>query len=74
MRVENLDGERHDLDDVLDEYLPGDVAEQSLVCSDMDGTMFENDIGLLVFLEKLSDPSLWYHSPDRFARILIPNK
>jgi hypothetical protein len=74
MKVETIDGLEQDLDELLDTYLPDDVAETSLLCADMDGTMFENDIGLLVFLEKLSDPTLWAHSEDRFARLLLPKK
>ena len=36
--------------------------------------MFDNDLGILVFLEKLSEPTFWTYSTDRFSRLLVPKK
>ena len=45
-----------------------------LVVTDMDGTMFDNDLGLMVFLEKLGDPRFWNHSNSHFKKLLLPDK
>jgi hypothetical protein len=45
-----------------------------ILASDMDGSMFRNDLGLLVFLEKLGDPRLWEFDETRFAALLLPRK
>lgn len=65
-------GEEVSFEDVVKGLPYADKMDQSLVCTDMDGTLFENDLGVLVFLEKLNDPTLWTFSADRFRDILLP--
>ena len=65
-------GKEYSQDELLDEFLP-DI-NRSIVGADMDGTMFNNDIGVLVFLEKLSDPTFWKFKTSRFKSLLLPIK
>lgn len=61
------------LDDLFREFLPDEKLKSAMVCSDMDQTMFDKDIGLLVFLEKLATPHFWNNIPKHLvAHILIP--
>ena len=66
-------GQKVLFDDVVKEVL-GDEGGESLTCADMDGTLFENDLGVLVFLEKLSDPTFWTLSEEQFRSLLLPEK
>ncbi len=65
------DGESN-FSELLLEYFSSDELRKSLVASDMDGTMFPEDIGRHVFLEKLGDPSFWTFSVEKFKRLLLP--
>lgn len=56
------------LQTITDENPQGNL----VLASDMDGTMFKNDLGILVFLEKLSDPRFWEFEEDRFSMLLLP--
>ena len=61
------------LDALFDEFLPDEKLRHGVVCSDMDQTMFKQDIGQLVFLEQLSDPGFWSNIPKHlFPHILMP--
>ena len=62
----------YSLDEIRDEFLP-DLEETGLVATDMDGTMFRNDLGKLVFLEKLSTAPDWILDPGDFAELLVPD-
>ncbi len=64
-------GEEYSQEELIEEYLPD---KKIIVGSDMDGTMFNNDIGILVFLEKLSDPTFWKLKTQRFKSLLLPLK
>lgn len=52
----------------------------ALLATDMDRTMFKDapdediigDIGILVFVEKLADPSFWHFDAKRFESLLMP--
>ncbi len=57
--------------EIKDRYL-GDITDNGLAATDMDGTMFTNDLGILVFLEMLSKSHEWYFDPDEFASLLVP--
>ena len=58
-------------DEIRERYLP-DIGSKDLVASDMDGSMFENDLGILVFLEQLSQPDDWPFDPEEFGQLLVP--
>ncbi len=64
-------GAEYTQDELIDEFLSD---KKFIVGSDMDGTMFNNDIGVLVFLEKLSDPKFWKFKTSRFKSLLLPFK
>jgi hypothetical protein len=66
------DGQVYDYNELADEFLPQQKREKGLVATDMDGTLFENDLGKLVFVEKLSKPQDWQMNPSIFDRLLIP--
>lgn len=61
-------------EEIIDEHFQTSERQKIIAASDMDGTMFKNDLGTLVFLEKLSDPTFWDLNPDEFERILLPQK
>lgn len=65
-------GESYDLENIQQEQLPSSVWEKGIYASDMDQTMFLNDIGALVFIQYLQDPSFYTVSPEEFRRILMP--
>ncbi len=60
------------IDEIRDRYVP-DLEKDGFVASDMDGTMFRNDLGILVFLEKLSQSPDWNFDPDEFSKLLVPD-
>ncbi len=64
-------GAEYTQEELIEEFLPD---KKIIVGSDMDGTMFNNDIGVLVFLEKLSDPTFWKFKTSRFKSLLLPIK
>ena len=66
------DGQVYNYAELADEFLPAQKRERGLVATDMDGTLFQNDLGILVFLEKLTKPQDWQMTPDTFNRLLIP--
>ncbi|MFC1616426.1 hypothetical protein ACFL21_04750 [Patescibacteria group bacterium] len=65
-------GEETYLDASLEDFLPPDVAEKTQIATDMDGTMFNNDLGRLVFMVKLLDPKFWRIDPAEFKELLLP--
>jgi|GEM_PF-5822748 len=71
------------LDHHGNQITPEEIGDQSfsngrsakvVAATDMDNTMFENDLGPLVFLEKLADPHFWELGSSEFSRILLPKK
>lgn len=71
MELYNSQGERVTFDEYSDRHIPkgnGGI----LVAADMDNTMFDNDLGVLVFLEKLGDPHFWDFDVDSFASLVLP--
>jgi len=52
--------------------LSGDKHERGMVASDMDGTMFRNDLGVLAFVHNLSRPDAWVMKPPLFRKLLLP--
>jgi phosphoserine phosphatase len=66
------DGQDYSYEELLSEFLPDEKRESGFVATDMDGTLFEGDLGKLVFLEKLAKPSDWQFTPNYFNRLLIP--
>ncbi len=75
--IDNTDT-RVDLDELIDRYNEGEQrrAQRShagaFLGIDMDNTMFKNDLGVLVFLEKLNDPHFWDFEVDEFSKLLMP--
>ena len=78
MNIIDNAGTRVDLDELIARY---NEREQrrirkpftgALLGIDMDKTMFDNDLGVLVFLEKLNDPHFWDFEVDTFAQLLLP--
>ncbi len=59
-------------DDLLSELGFEVDKNRDLLASDMDGTMFKEDLGVLVFVQKLQDPTFWTYAPERFERLLLP--
>ena len=57
--------------EIRDRYLSG-IEDDGFVATDMDGTMFRNDLGIHVFLEKLSQSPEWSFDPDEFSQLLVP--
>lgn len=74
MTLYNHKGERMTPEDITGENFNGSHANSVIAATDMDGTMFKNDLGPLVFLEKLSDPTFWELEPSEFTKILLPKK
>ncbi|MEK7544665.1 MAG: hypothetical protein AAB551_00885 [Patescibacteria group bacterium] len=63
-------------DELLDQFVRETSSEfhgQGVLAADMDHTMFDKDLGILVFLEKLSDPHFWDFSPSYFTKLLLPD-
>ncbi len=42
--------------------------------TDVDGTTFYQDLGILVFLKKLQRPEFWQFTPEQFDQLLVPPK
>ena len=55
-------------------HFPNGKLRGIAAASDMDNTMFDNDLGTLVFLEKLSETDFWDFDMDEFGQILLPKK
>jgi phosphoserine phosphatase len=66
------DGQVYNYTEMADEFLPVQKREKGLVATDMDGTLFSNDLGQLVFVEKLAQAKNWQMRPSEFNRLLIP--
>lgn len=66
------DGQSYDYQELADEFLPPKKRAKNITATDMDGTLFNNDLGQLVFVEKLSKPHNWQMSPSTFNRLIIP--
>jgi len=66
-------GQDYSYTELSNEFLPNEKRESGFVATDMDGTLFDGDLGKLVFLEKLSKPSDWQFTPNYFSRLLIPD-
>ncbi|MBU1151463.1 hypothetical protein KJ632_01380 [Patescibacteria group bacterium] len=68
----NNKGEKVDFEEkVLSLYSQEELAN-GLLTSDMDGTMYEQDLGILVFLQKLGDSTFWTFDLNRFRGLLLP--
>lgn len=74
MALYNHKGEHVTPEEITREHLNGSSGQKIIAATDMDGTMFKDDLGPLVFLEKLSDPSFWEIETTDFAKILLPKK
>lgn len=61
------------VDALMPQVLKGKDPRISLAAFDMDANMFKNDVGVIVFLEKLAEPTFWKFSVERFYQILLPN-
>ena len=74
MALYNHKGELVTPEEITGEHFNGSSGQKIIAATDMDGTMFKDDLGPLVFLEKLSDPNFWEFETGDFAKILIPKK
>lgn len=61
-------------DDLKTIHFPNGGHKSVALASDMDNTMFDNDLGTLVFLEKMDDPKFWHLDTDDFRWLLTPKK
>jgi len=59
-------------DDIKNIHFPDGGYKSVALASDMDNTMFDNDLGTLVFLEKMDDPKFWHLDTDDFRQLLLP--
>ncbi len=66
-------GESYDLESLRDTLLPASVWKEGVFASDMDQTMFLNDMGALVFIEYLQNPAFYAMSTDELRRIILPS-
>lgn len=67
-------GETTDYDSLFDEVLPNINPHSDYFSCDLDGTLFHEDLGVLVFVKKLVDPHFWKFSVENFRRLLLPKK
>jgi hypothetical protein len=59
----------------MEEWLPPSQLSSSVGGVDMDGTLFENDLGIDVFLERLIKTNFWRAFDNNgFARLLLPRR
>lgn len=66
-------GDPVEYDDYADRHLRK-TGGGVVLATDMDYTMFDCDLGILVFLEKLEDPHFWEHDVDSFEQLVLPGK
>ena len=71
-KPEGEDYPTYSLDEIKEAYLK-DLSSKGIIATDMDGTMFRNDLGILVFLEKLAQSSDWVFDPEEFSALLVPD-
>lgn len=57
---------------IRDEFLDDKMLKDGMVATDMDGTMFDNDLGMLTSLHMLRSPNVWGIHPDNFKALLAP--
>lgn len=59
----------------LYEYFKDGDLSRSIVCSDWDGTMVEQDTGIQVFIQKLLDPHYWpLEDRGKFMDVVLPDE
>jgi len=73
-QIQDFSGREYYADEVVDINFPDDQLKSVLTATDMDGTLFRGDLGILVFLEKLGQPSFWTFSVSKFKDLLLPDK
>ena len=73
-QIQDFAGREYYADEVVDINFPDDQLKSVLTATDMDGTLFRGDLGILVFLEKLGQPSFWTFSVSKFKDLLLPDK
>lgn len=71
MELYNSKGERVSFEEYADRH-QNKKNGGIVAATDMDNTMFDNDLGVLVFLEKLGDPHFWNFDMDYFASLVLP--
>lgn len=69
----DYDGFEYSFSRIRNEYLDDEMLENGLVATDMDGTMFKNDLGMLTSLHMLRTPDAWDIHPDNFKELLTPS-
>ncbi|HLG25196.1 MAG TPA: hypothetical protein VI588_00160, partial [Candidatus Gracilibacteria bacterium] len=71
MSILNQRKDAVELEEIFDRHYP-EKNGGMVLASDMDNSMFDNDLGILVFLEKLGDPHFWDFEVNEFASLLMP--
>ncbi len=66
------DGQEQDLLEPATSIAEGPSKGRAMAASDMDHTMVGNDLGVLVFLEKIQDKEFWDMSTQEFKLLLLP--
>lgn len=66
------DGQEQDLLEPAMGVVRGPSKGRAMAASDMDHTMVGNDLGVLVFLEKIQDKEFWNMSTQEFKALLLP--
>jgi hypothetical protein len=74
MPILDITGRPQEVDQILEQHCPPGIRNDVLIASDMDNSMFVNDLGILVFLEKLSDRNFWKFDVDEFSSLLLPKR
>lgn len=74
MALLNHRGEPVTPEEIIKNNFTENELKEIFAASDMDYTMYDNDLGPLVFLEKLADPRFWILDLSEFAQILLPKK
>ncbi len=71
-RIVDHTGSEFNYEALEDNFLKDLDGSKHVSAMDMDNTMFDKDLGVLVFLEKLSDPHFWDFEDKTFAYLLLP--
>jgi hypothetical protein len=74
MPILDITGREQDVEQILDKHCPRQKRSKMLIASDMDNSMFDNDLGILVFMEKLSYLNFWKFETHEFSSLLLPKQ
>jgi phosphoserine phosphatase len=72
MPIYRPDGRITDSEEIFKRHFPENRGKRVVGVTDMDYSMFDADLGILVFLEKLYDEKFWDFPVGIFRRLLMP--